>query len=62
MTERDTLAREEYARRPALAPFSRVPISFDLADRLGTRSASDARRRADARTNNEKGNTDDRRR
>lgn len=49
MTDRDTLVREEYAQRPALAPFSRAPIPFDVAEQHGTRSAADARKRADAR-------------
>lgn len=46
---RDALIREEYAKAPTLAPLSRTPMSYDVAAAFGTRSASQARRRADAR-------------
>lgn len=48
MTFQD-LAREEYAKDPSLSPFSRRPISFDLAVELGTNRAAKAYHRANAR-------------
>ena len=32
------LARTEYAKAPPVAPFSRTPLSFDLAGRFGLSS------------------------
>ncbi|WP_114589372.1 DNA cytosine methyltransferase [Microbacterium arborescens] len=39
--------RREYEKEPALTPFSRTPMSFELAAALGTRSHAAAQRRAE---------------
>lgn len=42
---REQAVRDEYAKSPALTPFSRSSISYYLATALGTRSGIRAQRR-----------------